>query len=117
MAAPSFPRTRSRRPRWSSTASRPRAPPHRRRSGPAARRRTHAVRRATRDARRPARARAGRSAHLAELDPAAQALGLGRGGRLAGEHGVERVLEVALLDLGGVALVVVDGAVIGELAV
>src|SRR4029078_12382006 len=57
---------------------------------------------------------AGRSAP--ELDAAAKPLGLGNRRRLAGDHRVQRVLQVARLHLGGLLAVVVDRPVVGELA-
>src|SRR6187399_2431150 len=52
----------------------------------------------------------------AELDPAAEALGLGHGRLLARRHRVQRVFQVAGLHLVRLLPVVVDGAVVRELA-
>src|SRR5688572_28431043 len=62
---------------------------------------------------RPARYR---SAVLLELDPAADALGLAHRRGLARGDGLEGVLEVALGHLVGLLAVVVDGAVVDQLA-
>src|SRR5688572_8619493 len=68
---------------------------------------------------RAARGRVGGSGlgNFGELDPAAQALGLLHGGGLAGADRLEGVLQIALLHAGRLLVVVVDGAVIDELAV